>query len=300
VRRCGLAVVEGAPTTESGAYQAMGDRLQEQRYESKYWLDERKALRVRQFVQSHLELDEYSACQPDLSYPTLSLYLDSGALQTYWQTICGDKNRFKLRLRYYDDLPDSPVFFEVKRREDNVILKQRTAVRKDAVRWLLAGHLPLPEYLLNPGDAQALAALQRFCQHMFDLRACPKMHVAYLREAYEQPGNKSVRVTFDRRVESAPQHDDKLIARAPGAHSVFGNIVVLELKFTTRFPNWFRELVETFDCMQEGAAKYATGIFDHGEDWVLKPNSPDRLLEEFLSAEHYPGLFRNARRGVGA
>lgn len=74
-----------------------------------------------------------------------------------------------------------------------------------------------------------------------------------------------------------------------------GKIVVLELKFTTRFPNWFRELMETSDCIQEGAAKYATGIFDKGEDWVFKPESPERVLEEFLSAENYPGLFRHVR-----
>jgi len=56
-----------------------------------------------------------------------------------------------------------------------------------------------------------------------------------------------------------------------------------------RFPNWFRALVETFDCMQEGAAKYVTGILEKGEDWVMPPHSPDRVLEEFLDAKSYPG-----------
>jgi len=273
----------------------MSDRLQRQRYEFKYWLDEAKARRVRQFVQNHLRVDEFSSRQPDLSYPTLSLYLDSPTLQTYWQTLCSDKNRFKLRLRYYDDQPDSPVFFEIKRREDNVILKQRAAIRKSAVRWLLKGHLPEPKHLLNPRDGNAVFALQRFCHHVHRLRAAPKMHVAYLREAYEDPGDSGVRVTFDRRVESAPQHHDALVARSPNAHSVFGDIVVLELKFTMRFPNWFRALVETFDCMQEGAAKYVTGILERGEDWVIPPHSPDRVLEEFLDAKSYPGLFNTVR-----
>jgi len=36
--------------------------------------------------------------------------------------------------------------------------------------------------------------------------------------------------------------------------------VILELKFTARYPNWFRDLVETFNCMQMGAAKYSEGI----------------------------------------
>lgn len=269
----------------------MQDRLQEQRYELKYWLDESKALRVREFVQSYLTLDEFSAKQPDLSYPTLSLYLDSHGLDTYWHTINGNKNRFKLRLRYYDDQPHSPVFFEIKRREDNVILKQRAGVKKSAVRTLLAGQLPTPDHLLNPHDPEALVALQHFSNYMHQIHAAPKMHIAYVREAYENPGDNGVRVTFDRRVESAPQHNPNLIARSPAPHLVFGRSVLLELKFTGRYPNWFRDLVQTFNCVQEGAAKYATGIFDKGERWALEPNSEARVLEQFLSAENFPGLF---------
>src|ERR1043166_8637664 len=120
----------------------VSDRLQHQRYELKYQVAEAKALRIRDFVQGHLILDEYSALQRGLSYPTFSLYLDSDALDTHWHTINGNRNRFKLRLRYYDDRPDTPVFFETKRRDNQVILKERGGVRKNAVRWLLAGHMP--------------------------------------------------------------------------------------------------------------------------------------------------------------
>src|SRR5437899_1289884 len=92
-------------------------RLQHQRYELKYQVSEDKALRIRDFVQSYLEIDEYGALQPNLSYPTLSLYLDSDWLDTYWHAINGNRNRFKLRLRYYDDQPDTPVSFEIKRHD---------------------------------------------------------------------------------------------------------------------------------------------------------------------------------------
>jgi hypothetical protein len=273
----------------------MSHRLQNQRYELKYHLSEAKALRVREFVRAHLRIDEYSARHADGRYPTLSLYLDSDGLDSYWRVLNGDKNRFKLRLRYYDDLPDSPVFFEIKRREDNVMLKERAGVRKNAVRRLLGGHLPQREDLLNPRDPKAFGALDRFCRLKHDLSASPKLHVAYAREAYENPGHNDVRVTFDHRVESQPQHHTDLVAQSPHPHSVFGDTVILELKFTTRYPRWFRDLVQTFDCVQEGAAKYSTGILDKGEDWVTRPSSPERLLEEFMTAARYPRLFEAAR-----
>jgi hypothetical protein len=36
--------------------------------------------------------------------------------------------------------------------------------------------------------------------------------------------------------------------------------VILELKFTDRFPDWFQRLIQRFDLMQCGAAKYCEGL----------------------------------------
>src|SRR6185503_8920411 len=99
---------------------------------------------IRDFVRAYLELDEHGIGYPDMAYPVHSLYLDSDDLKTYQASVNGTKNRFKLRLRYYDDKPDSPVFCEVKARVDNCILKQRCGVRREAVVSLLAGQIPSP------------------------------------------------------------------------------------------------------------------------------------------------------------
>ena len=245
---------------------------------------------MRPFLRSYIDLDEYCQLYPSQSYPTLSLYLDSDGLDTYWWTINGNKNRFKLRLRYYDERPDSPVFFEIKRRMNNVILKQRAGVQKGAVKLLLAGHLPERDHLLRPELPEQWFALQNFNRLMMSLDAKPKMHIAYMREAYENADNNAVRLTFDRAVESAPNPDGGLIARSQAAHRVFDPFLVLELKFTDRFPNWFRALVEKFDCMQCGAAKFAEGIFTKGEDWAQnrRKKSAEALVDEFLAGANFP------------
>ena len=87
-------------------------QLQLQRFELKYVVPESTALKVRDFVRSYLIIDEYGDGQPDFSYPVHSLYLDSDLLTIYWGTINGNKNRFKLRLRFYEDAPRAPVFFD--------------------------------------------------------------------------------------------------------------------------------------------------------------------------------------------
>jgi hypothetical protein len=162
-------------------------------------------------------------------------------------------------MRFYNDHPDSPVFFEIKRRMNNCILKQRGGVRKTAVPWLLAGHLPGPKDLLND-NPKALVAIQNFLKLIERIHARPMAHVAYLREAYVDPVSDNVRVTMDRAVRTEARFTPTFSTRMENPSEPFGNRVILELKFTDRFPDWCRRLVERFHLMQCGAAKYCEGL----------------------------------------
>src|SRR3954453_4985083 len=178
------------------------DRMQQQRFELKYLIPEETALLVRDFVRSYLSMDEYSVGRPNYSYPVHSLYLDSDSLEIYWRTVNGDKNRFKLRLRYYSDHADTPVFFEIKRRMKDVIMKQRVGVRQTAVPLILNGQLPEEKHMITK-DPGSMVAVQRFQALMQEMQAKPKSHIFYQREAYVAD-NDEVRVTMDRDVYSEP------------------------------------------------------------------------------------------------
>jgi hypothetical protein len=237
------------------------DKMQLQRFELKYLVSEEKAQAIRDYLSSQidcLEVDEFGAELPDSSYPVHSLYLDGPNLRTYQETINGTKNRFKLRLRYYEDRPDAPVFFEIKRRMNNIIAKQRGGVKRQAVPLLLAGQLPEPDHLLSK-DAKYFVAVQRFCHLMSELRAIPRVHILYMREAYLGRYDNSVRVTLDREVHAELEPTMRLATHAVNPVKLFDQ-VILELKFTNRYPNWFSELVRIFGVMQCGAAKYVEGV----------------------------------------
>lgn len=240
------------------------DKMQLQRWELKYVIPQELSLAVRDFVSSYLEIDEYGAGRPNLSYTIHNLYLDSDDLEIYWGTINGDKNRYKLRLRFYEDNPHAPIFFEIKRRMNDAILKQRGGVKRAAVEAVLQGHLPAPSELVS-GDARQLVAIQRFVELMMHDRAKPRAHVTYQREAWISPHDNSVRVTMDRAVMIAPEFEARFTEHMDGAICVFGDLVILELKFTGRFPGWFKELVRVFSLKQGSASKYADGIATKGE-----------------------------------
>src|SRR6266404_1137438 len=240
-------------------------RLPAQRFELKYLIDPTITPWIRDFVSSYLEPDEYGTHWPDLAYAVHTLYLDSDDLRTFQSSINGTKNRFKLRLRYYDDKPSAPVFFEIKARQDNCILKQRCPVRRETVPLLAAGHLPEPDHLLSK-ETRHLATLQRFNLLQHQLNARPKAHNTYFREAWVSAHDNSLRVTMDRKVRMEPHFKSNAITEMTHPVRVFQEFVVLELKFTGRFPGWLRELVTRFNLMQFAASKYTEGVLLLGEN----------------------------------
>jgi len=259
--------------------------MQTSRFELKYLVSEETALRVRDFVRCYIGFDEYSEGRPNFSYPVHSLYLDSDSLKTYWDTINGDKNRYKLRIRYYDAAPTSPVFFEIKRRVNSCIMKQRGGVRANMVAPLLAGQFPQMDHLLSK-NLKSLMAIQNFCTLTQTIHAKPRVHIFYMREAYVSDDDRT-RVTMDRAVQAEENlHPSVKTVMHNPAHT-FQGVVILELKFTNRFPTWFRDLIRMANAMQCGAAKYVESIQALGTGRLKTIGS---VVEE-------PSRLSNFRRG---
>ena len=107
------------------------DSLQPNRFEFKYIVDEACAAAVRDFATHFLDPDPYADPKQGNSYLLSSLYLNTPDLTLYRQTVVGKKNRFKLRIRFYDDDDGSPALLELKRRVANVVLKERAMVTRE-------------------------------------------------------------------------------------------------------------------------------------------------------------------------
>jgi hypothetical protein len=120
--------------------------------------------------------------------------------------------------------------------------------------------------MLISNQPKQMLALQNFCRLMTNVQARPKTHIFYMREAWISPHDNSVRVTLDRSVLADAEPTSRLTTSMDRPQLLFKNLVILELKFTNRFPDWFRDLVRTFGVMQCGAAKYADGVVALGEE----------------------------------
>jgi hypothetical protein len=239
---------------------ASHNEMQTNRFEYKFIVTERCARALRDFARPYLMPDEHADPNYNYSYAIHSLYLDGPGLPLYYGTVRGLKNRFKLRIRYYDDRPENPVFYEIKRRVTDVILKSRAMIKRTAVARLLQGYWPDPSDLVKPGDQKSMDALSRFWDLQSQIHARGRCIVSYIREAWVHPENNSVRMTFDRNLVASPFRGELRVADFLGGLRPHIPGVVLELKFTDRFPHWMREMVRIFNLQRGPMAKYVNCI----------------------------------------
>jgi hypothetical protein len=237
--------------------------MQGSRYELKYLIDEDRAAGVRDFLRSYLVPDEFA--DPDTnSYPIHSLYLDSHDLALYRGTMDGLKNRFKLRIRFYDGDASHPAFLEIKRRDSDVIRKQRAAVTRQGAGQLLANYWPDASQLIDRRP-KSVAGFHDFCMLSRAIRALGCVYVSYQREAYVSPDSNELRVTFDRGLRAGRYQVPDPIAPPASSERSPLNGVVLEIKFTDRFPRWMHDLILVFNLTRRPFAKYITCVQTMGE-----------------------------------
>jgi hypothetical protein len=225
------------------------------RYELKYRIPEAIAEKVKGFVTTYIGPDPYTRRWPNGQYPICSIYFDSSQFDLFRETVMDKANRFKLRIRGYDDEPNSPVFFEIKRKLNGIIYKSRAKARKDQIAEILKGHF------LPPQATEAdRTTLKQFVHYAQCLMARPIVSVQYRREAFEGETETRARVTFDRQLQYCPMEKPIFKMTGNGWKKLPIDFVVLEIKFTNQFPAWLVELTRMFDLNRQSMSKYCTSL----------------------------------------
>jgi hypothetical protein len=229
------------------------------RYERKFVVSEHAARAIRQFVEAYLPLDEHMVPGEQFGYRVFSLYLDTPSHALYRQSCDGIKNRYKLRIRFYDNEPNSLAFLEIKQRKTETVHKLRASVSKQAAEAVLRGEWIGPEELLSPSETSA-RALAQFCECRDRIHAVGMAFISYRREAYVSPAAESVRVTFDRQIAGHP-YDREMGLKVPLDEAfVVVDGAVLELKYNGRAPRWMHDLVIHFGLQRRSFPKYVFGV----------------------------------------
>ncbi len=228
------------------------------RYECKYLVDSAAVPEMRHFLKSFTHPDNFAALRKGYRYPICSLYLDSPGLTLYQQTVAGEKDRLKLRVRTYTDDPSKPAYFEVKRKVNNVVHKRRAELNRRQARAELE---QLPNDLTGLRTS-ARNDIEYFRHHVMLTQSRPVVRVRYLREAYQASGNEPVRITIDTDLAHAITLDATLDHGSGHWTETPLNGTIVEVKFTERYPWWVQDFIRTFGMTQRAVPKYVLSV-DH-------------------------------------
>ena len=128
------------------------------RYERKFVVTEPTAVAIRRFVASYLVLDEHMAGEGRTATACAACISTRRTWACITSRGTGVKNRYKLRIRFYDDAADGPAFLEIKKRTTETVHKLRAVVPKPAAARLLRGGRLGHTDLLSNGDSVASCA----------------------------------------------------------------------------------------------------------------------------------------------
>lgn len=233
------------------------------RREVKFEVSQALAAEIKRYLGNFLRRDPRCLAASDLGYTVCSVYLDSPDAILCGQTLVGQRNRYKLRVRIYDDNRSHPAFAEIKRRDGQVVKKQRARIDRQSATAILAGerqaYMPLAER--SSGNEAPFRkewmSLNEFRRLQTLIGGVGTTYVSYVRDAYVSPNGLEWRATFDRELRAKPYHAGEWITiPSDGSIAMSDQLVVFELKFTNRFPRWMQELVRIFDLRAVSFPKY--------------------------------------------
>lgn len=221
------------------------------RFEFKYPILRSIADRIIPEILNYMTWDEYA--KNDEGYDVYSLYMDSFDMKCYNEKLDGLMNRKKLRIRTYcKNHEKDNVFFEIKRKNGIVILKDRILVSKKDANLFMQD----PFSILNNINYNK-AFLNEFLWEFAKSTMSPKLIVNYKRRAFFGKSDPQFRVTFDYDLAFAKSNELNFDVEYDRSYS---QIVIMEVKFNGAMPKWFHEIIEMYKLTQESFSKYCHGI----------------------------------------
>lgn len=229
------------------------DSSQARRVEWKYCVPCELADELSASLEPRTRPDAYCT-GPDGIYHVRSLYYDTRDLRFYHERKDGLRIRRKLRVRNYGT---AEYFLEIKRKLDQVVVKERVAIPEARLADTLDGADPAVVMAGRPPGE--LRTLERFRTILKSLGLVPTLLMTYERRAMIGRSEPDLRITLDRDLRGRTRPGADALVQE-GRLFEFEPRHVLELKFSGRPPRWLMDIVAQFYLKRVPYSKYCEGI----------------------------------------
>ena len=232
------------------------------RLEYKYLVASKYKDSLREDIIPYLKHDYYSDRMPNKVYIVRSIYLDSPSLDSYYEKLSGVLVRNKFRVRGYNELtPESNVFAEIKRKENDYVTKDRTQVLYKNLNDFLNNY-DISKVVNHSIEYQKrLDSARNFFFYLTRDKLSPIINVIYEREAFECKYGSGLRITFDMNVRSfITQSFDNLFSKTK-TDLLYPNEFVFEVKFNKALPSWVPSIINKYQLTRVAVCPFCRPIF---------------------------------------
>lgn len=236
------------------------------RFEKKFLVPLEKLNELRDAISPFVDKDSFTR-DGDNEYSVHSIYYDTRSLENYYEKLSGIQFRKKVRIRGYNEqCDDSYVFLEIKRKNDQIISKNRAPFLFKNIHPLFnTGNIE--KYIINGnGSTRVYDDARRFFFQMNRNSLFPIVNIHYNREAYFYKYDASVRITFDKHLRSTPYPDfPQLFKENPVQYSMPESFI-LEIKYDDSvrgMPVWMQNILGDFGLKKEALSKYCICLDTH-------------------------------------
>jgi hypothetical protein len=209
-----------------------------------------------------VKLDKYAQMMEDKQYTVRSVYFDTPSYDNYFEKVEGIKHRKKFRLRGYNTLDDGShlVFFEIKRKYEHPILKNRAPATFNDAMEIFKGN-QIESYISNSRKfPEAVDNAKRFFFHYYQRQLRPVILVIYEREAFVGVCDETIRITFDKNLRGVAFPSIDELYSEERARSSLKDHFILEVKFNDYYPSWMKPIIGIMGLQRQSASKYVISI----------------------------------------
>lgn len=231
-------------------------KLHFRRFEFKYYLPAELIEPIKKdLLKNNMKWDPHLK-EVNSSYEVRSLYYDTPDLKAYWEKEAGAKKRKKHRIRVYtaNELDNPLVFFEIKRKYDMLVLKDRMLTNWQNALKLLSGAENNHCKYFSSNDKDTVG---EFFYDLLSWKLKPTVLVVYDRTPLINDYDEKFRVTFDFNIRAAKT--DNLFYNEH-FEPVLDNGCIMEVKFNNSLTFWFHSLIQKYELNRRPFSKYCNGV----------------------------------------
>jgi len=234
----------------------MSGKIQVQRKEVKYYVNPIQHALLSSLLGALLKRDENSDEYGD--YFVRSVYFDSFMTKDFNEKEMGVSHRKKVRLRYYEENPDT-IKFEVKEKFDKHTIKNSLLVSNSIGNEFMSGEF---QSLVYNDETSEFA--KRVYDHVHTHFYRPVSIVDYEREAYVSD-IFDLRINFDKNIRGSIIVDDVFNKEVIMKPIIDPQLYILEVKYTGHLPDVIQEILTSVDITKVSYSKYYYSLMIHDE-----------------------------------